>query len=513
LKAQAMTLKMQAAVVAQFGAPLSLETRDAPTPGAGQILVKTEACGVCHTDLHAANGDWPVKPALPFIPGHEAIGLVVALGEGVTAVKLGDRVGVPWLYSACGHCEHCLSAWETVCGEAKFGGYTQNGGFAEYLLADPDYVARIPDGLSASQAAPIICAGVTCYKGLKETGAKPGDWVAISGAGGLGHLAIQYANAMGFKVCAIDIDDGKLAHAMRLGAELAFNAKADHVIDVMRAATGGGAHGVLITAPSLSAFHQGVAMTRKRGTCVLGGRNEEQQCHEDHDRRASFRCRSSMSSPTASPSGARSSEPGRTWPRRWRSRRPVRSRPISNCSRSRRSMMSWPAFSAATWRRASCWNSLRAPGMTQIKAPAYRRSIIAPAGVLTMRSLGVMGVAVLLFATAAEAAPDPNAVVGGRRIAERFCGSCHAVARGPSPLRDAPPFRDLHNRYRNGGLSQLLNEGMLQPSRMPEEGSPRRHPRMPMAALEEDQVKDLTAYLRSVQPARSPASRRKPPAH
>ena len=119
-----MKNKMKAAVVVQFGKPLELQEWDIPTPGPGQILVKTEACGVCHTDVHATNGDWPVKPTLPFIPGHEAIGRVVALGTGVTAVKEGDRVGVPWLYSACGHCEYCLSAWETVCADAQFGGYT-----------------------------------------------------------------------------------------------------------------------------------------------------------------------------------------------------------------------------------------------------------------------------------------------------------------------------------------------------------------------------------------------------
>jgi propanol-preferring alcohol dehydrogenase len=265
---------MHAAVVEQFGKPLVLREWDIPTPGPGQILVKTEACGVCHTDLHAAKGDWPLKPSPPFIPGHEVIGRVVALGAGVTIVKEGDRVGVPWLYSACGHCghcEYCLSAWETVCAEAQFGGYTKNGGFAEYILADPNYVAHIPAGLSAQEAAPIICAGITTYKGIKETQAKPGEWVAISGAGGLGHLAIQYAKAMGLLVCAIDIDDGKLAHATALGADFVVNAKTGDPAAAVKQGTGGGAHGVLITAPSLSAFKQGVGMTRKRGTCVLVG--------------------------------------------------------------------------------------------------------------------------------------------------------------------------------------------------------------------------------------------------
>jgi len=262
---------MKAAVVVRFGQPLELRECEIPVPGPGQILVKTEACGVCHTDVHAAKGDWPMKPTLPFIPGHEGIGVVVAMGPEVTVVKEGDRVGVPWLYSACGHCEHCLSAWETVCAEAQFGGYTRNGGFAEYILADPQYVAHIPSGLTATEAAPIICAGITTYKGIKETGAKPGQWVAISGVGGLGHLAIQYAKVMGLHVCAIDVDDGKLAHAKRLGADLIINARVGDPVAAVRDGTAGGAHGVVITAPSLGAFKQGVGMTRKRGTCVLIG--------------------------------------------------------------------------------------------------------------------------------------------------------------------------------------------------------------------------------------------------
>jgi propanol-preferring alcohol dehydrogenase len=266
-----MKSKMHAAVVEQFGKPLVLREWDMPSPGPAQILVKTEACGVCHTDLHAARGDWPVKPTLPFIPGHEGIGIVAAVGAGVTLVKEGDRVGVPWLYSACGHCEYCLSAWETVCPQAEFGGYSKNGGFAEYILADPNYVAHVPARLSASEAAPIICAGVTTYKGLKETGAKPGEWVAISGVGGLGHLAVQYAKLMGLQICAVDIDDGKLAHAKRLGADVVVNAKDGDPAALVQKATGGGANGVLVTAPSLVAFKQAIGMTRRRGTCVLVG--------------------------------------------------------------------------------------------------------------------------------------------------------------------------------------------------------------------------------------------------
>ena len=269
-----MTRTMQAAVVEQFGQALVLREWDIASPGPGLILAKTEACGVCHTDLHAARGEFPARPERPFIPGHEGVGRVAAVGAGVTSVKEGDRVGVPWLHSACGHCEHCLAAWETVCSGAEYSGYTRNGGFAEFILADARYVAHIPAGLAACDAAPIICAGITSYKGIQETAARPGEWLAVSGAGGLGHLAVQYAKAMGLHVCVIDIDNGKLAHATRLGADVVINARdteAANPAAAVRKATDGGAHGVLITAPLLGAFQQGVRMTRKRGTCVLVG--------------------------------------------------------------------------------------------------------------------------------------------------------------------------------------------------------------------------------------------------
>jgi propanol-preferring alcohol dehydrogenase len=262
---------MKAAVVEEFGKPLVIREWEMPKPGPGQIVLKTEACGVCHTDLHAAEGDWPVKPALPFIPGHEAVGVVTAVGAGIHFLKEGDRVGVPWLYSACGHCEYCITGWETVCAEAQYGGYTKNGGFAQYILADPKYAARIPKGLAAVEAAPLLCAGITTYKGIKQTEAKAGEWVAISGCGGLGHLAVQYAKAMGLLVAAIDIDDAKLEHAKQLGADLVFNAKTGDPAAALKKETDGGAHGVLITAASLIAFRQGIGMTRKRGTCVLIG--------------------------------------------------------------------------------------------------------------------------------------------------------------------------------------------------------------------------------------------------
>src|SRR6202158_6228733 len=266
-----MAQMMKAGVVHQFGHPLVIEDVPVPVPGAGEILVKVMACGVCHTDLHSAEGDWPVKPSLPFIPGHEVAGVVAALGAGVTDFKPGDPVGVAWLHDACMRCEYCETGWETVCEHQHNTGYNCDGGFAEYVIAAAPFAARLPACVGFAQMAPILCAGVTTYKGLKETEAKPGEWVAISGVGGLGHLAVQYAKAMGLKDCAVDIDDGKLAHAKRLGADLVINAKAGEPAETLKKKTGGGAHGVLITAPSLPAFKQGVGMTRKRGTCVLVG--------------------------------------------------------------------------------------------------------------------------------------------------------------------------------------------------------------------------------------------------
>lgn len=266
-----MQLKtMKAAVVKAFGQPLVIEEVMVPAVVPGKILVKIEATGVCHTDLHAAEGDWPVKPNPPFIPGHEGVGHVVAVGPGVTHVKEGDRVGVPWLYSACGHCEHCLSGWETLCHGQQNSGYSVNGTFAEYCLADANYVGILPDNVEFHAIAPILCAGVTVYKGLKMTEARAGEWVVISGIGGLGHLAIQYAVAMGMNVAAVDIDDDKLEFARRLGASVVVNGREEDPGKRFHAEFGG-AHGVLVTAVSPKAFEQATTMMRRGGTMVLNG--------------------------------------------------------------------------------------------------------------------------------------------------------------------------------------------------------------------------------------------------
>jgi propanol-preferring alcohol dehydrogenase len=265
-----MPRTMKAALVTAFGQPLTVGERPVPEPGEGQVLIKVEACGVCHTDVHAAAGDWPGRPSLPFIPGHEGIGRVVAMARGVKQIKEGDRVGVPWLFEACGLCDYCLTSRENMCGAARYGGYTANGSFSEYVVAPAAYVARIPDGLGAIEAGPIICAGITTFRGIKVAGCKPGDWLVVSGVGGLGHLAVQYATAMGLRVAAVDVADDKLALAKRLGATVTFNALTIDAAPAVQAAIGG-AHAVLVTAVSPAAFAQATAMLRRGGTCVLNG--------------------------------------------------------------------------------------------------------------------------------------------------------------------------------------------------------------------------------------------------
>ena len=261
---------MKAAVIREFGAPLVIEDMPVPEPGPGQVVVRIAATGVCHTDLHVADGDWKVKPELPLIPGHEGVGTVAAAGAGVATVKEGDRVGVPWLYSACGHCEHCLGGWETLCNGQRNTGYSVNGGYAEYALAEADFVARLPDELDFAPASPLLCAGLTVYKGLKQTDTKPGDWIAVVGVGGLGHLAVQYAKAMGRHVVAVDVSASSLDLASDLGADLVVDVIADDPVRQVRKAVGG-VHGALITASSNAAFTQGLRMLRKRGTAVLHG--------------------------------------------------------------------------------------------------------------------------------------------------------------------------------------------------------------------------------------------------
>lgn len=268
---------MIAAVVREFGKPLLIEELPIPQPGPGQVLIKYEATGVCHTDLHAAKGDWPVRPNPPFIPGHEGVGYVAKLGAGVRRLKEGDRVGVPWLHTACGCCTPCRTGWETLCASQQNTGYSVDGTFAQYGLADPDFVGVLPAKLEFGPAAPVLCAGVTVYKGLKETEVKPGEWVLVSGIGGLGHMAVQYAKAMGMHVAAADIFPDKIALAEKLGADLVIDAKAADAVEEVQKRTGG-VHGALVTAVSPKAMEQAYRMLRSKGTMALVGLPPSQIC-------------------------------------------------------------------------------------------------------------------------------------------------------------------------------------------------------------------------------------------
>ncbi|WP_029629233.1 alcohol dehydrogenase AdhP [Yaniella halotolerans] len=261
---------MRAGIVKQFGKTIDIENTDKPKPGKHQALVKLIATGVCHTDLHALEGDWPVKPSPPFIPGHEGVGEVVELGEDAVNFEIGDIAGNAWLWSACGNCEYCRRGWETLCHDQTNSGYSVDGSFGEYMLIDTRYAPKIPEGSDIYEVGPILCAGVTVYKGLKVSEAKPGDWVVISGIGGLGHLAVQYGVAMGLRVIAVDIADDKLELAKKHGAEIIINAAdADPATAVQEQV--GGAHAVLVTAVHEQAFGQAIGMSRRGGTIVFNG--------------------------------------------------------------------------------------------------------------------------------------------------------------------------------------------------------------------------------------------------
>jgi propanol-preferring alcohol dehydrogenase len=256
-----------AAVVHELGEPLSLEEVSVRSLEPGQIRVRVEASGLCHTDIHAAHGDWPVKPVPPFVPGHEGVGRVVELAPGVTEVMLGDRVAMPWLGYACGTCDHCVSGWETLCLDQKNMGYSIDGGFGQYATAYARYVVAVPDDIDPFDAAPLTCAGVTTYKAIKVGGTRSSDLVAVFGVGGLGHLAIQYATIAGGRVIAVDLADEKLELARRLGAEFTINATKQDPVEAIQAL--GGADQAIALAVSPRAFEQAYRTLRRGGKLVF----------------------------------------------------------------------------------------------------------------------------------------------------------------------------------------------------------------------------------------------------
>ncbi|MEV4555622.1 alcohol dehydrogenase AdhP [Kitasatospora sp. NPDC049285] len=258
---------MKAAVVRDFTQPLEIEEREVPSPAPHQVLVRIETSGLCHTDIHAAHGDWPVKPSPPFVPGHEGVGIVEAAGPQVTHVRVGERVAIPWLADACGRCDQCVSGWETLCLAQHNSGYSVDGAYAEYALAHGDYVVPVPDGVDPMDAAPLSCAGVTTYKAVKLSGARPGTRVLISGIGGLGHLALQYARIFGAETVAVDITDDKLALARELGADHVVDARTQDVAAEVQKL--GGADAAVSLAVSNDSFRAAYDALRRGGTLVL----------------------------------------------------------------------------------------------------------------------------------------------------------------------------------------------------------------------------------------------------
>jgi alcohol dehydrogenase, propanol-preferring len=257
---------MKAAVVTDFRSPLQIQDLPVPEPRTGEVLVRIETSGLCHTDIHAAHGDWPVRPTPPFVPGHEGIGRIEKLGPGVTTRSLGDRVAIAWLGYACGECRYCIGGWETLCEKQQNSGYSVNGTFAEYAVAPAAFATPVPETISSRDAAPLTCAGVTTYKAVKVARVAPAETVAVFGVGGLGHLALQYARIAGAFVIGVDIEDSKLSMATELGADHVVNARTADPAEAIREL--GGADVAIALAASPASFDQAYRSLRRGGRLV-----------------------------------------------------------------------------------------------------------------------------------------------------------------------------------------------------------------------------------------------------
>jgi alcohol dehydrogenase, propanol-preferring len=263
---------MKAAVLREFKKPLAVEEVPRPQPEAGEVLIQVQACGVCHSDVHVADGDWSQFAKLvksPLILGHEIAGVVVEKSAAVEDLQIGDRVGVPWIHWTCGECEFCLEGNENLCRRQKITGVTVDGGYAEFVKAPASHALRIPDGLSSAQAAPLFCAAVTVYRALKRAGILPGQRLAVFGIGGLGHLAVQFGTAMGAEVIAIDISEKKLDLARTFGAFATINAATNKVIKELRSR--GGVHVSLVTSAARAAYDTAFSCVRPTGTLLVVG--------------------------------------------------------------------------------------------------------------------------------------------------------------------------------------------------------------------------------------------------
>jgi propanol-preferring alcohol dehydrogenase len=263
---------MKAAVLHALAEPLSVEELATPVPGAGEVLVKVVACGVCHSDLHLARGEWDLlKPItkLPLVLGHEVTGTIAAIGEGVEDFAIGDRVGVPWLHYTCGECEYCLAGRETLCAKQQITGVTVDGGFAEFVKAKASHTAKLPGNLDFAEAAPLLCAGLTVHHAMRDADVKAGQRIAIFGIGGLGHLAVQLAKARGAEVVAVDIAGDKLELARECGADHTVNAATTQAYKEVKKL--GGAHVAMVTSGSKAAYETALRSLRRGGTLSIVG--------------------------------------------------------------------------------------------------------------------------------------------------------------------------------------------------------------------------------------------------
>jgi len=264
-----------AQVVEKTGGPAVYKKIPVQKPGPDEVLVNIKFSGVCHTDLHAMMGDWPLDTKLPLVGGHEGAGIVVAKGELVQDIEIGDYAGIKWINGSCLGCSYCQQSDEPLCAKALLSGYTVDGTFQQYAIGKAAHVARIPKSCDLEAISPVLCAGITVYKGLKESAARPGQWVAIVGAGGgLGSMALQYARAMGLNTIAIDGGAEKGAHCKDLGASayVDFMSSTDIVKDVKAATPDGlGPHAVILLAVQEKPFQQATQYVRSRGTVVCIG--------------------------------------------------------------------------------------------------------------------------------------------------------------------------------------------------------------------------------------------------
>lgn len=258
--------KMKAVQVSKAGGPFEVVERDIPEAGAGQILIKVEACGICHSDGLTKSGMFPGL-TLPRIPGHEIAGRVSEVGAGVTAFAKGDRVGVGWHGGHCFTCDACRRGQFINCKNEKITGITHDGGYAEYVVVPAESVARIPEELGAADAGPLLCAGITTFNSLRNSGARPGDTVAVQGIGGLGHLAIQYASRMGFRTVALSSGGDKEQLARDLGAHVYIDTAKLSAAEGLNAI--GGADLVLATAPHSDAIASTIGGLKARGKLLI----------------------------------------------------------------------------------------------------------------------------------------------------------------------------------------------------------------------------------------------------